>query len=37
VEIFLYDWWPILRQQQRCAAIARMPIDVRFGNPDSAP
>jgi hypothetical protein len=37
VEIFLYDWWPILRQQQRCTAIARMPIDVRFGNPDSAP
>jgi hypothetical protein len=37
VEIFLYDWWPIRRRQQRCTAIARMPIDVKFGNPDSAP
>ncbi|MBS0387764.1 MAG: hypothetical protein JSR15_04720 [Proteobacteria bacterium] len=26
VEIFLYDWWPIRRQQQRFAAVARMPI-----------
>ena len=28
VEIFLYDWWPIRRQQLRFAAIARMPILV---------
>jgi hypothetical protein len=31
VEIFLYDWWPILRQQRRFEAIARMPINVKYG------
>lgn len=29
VEIFLYDWWPILRQASRFASIARMPVEVR--------
>jgi hypothetical protein len=29
VEIFLYDWWPIRRQQRRFEAIARMPVEVR--------
>jgi hypothetical protein len=29
VEIFLYDWWPILRRAGRFAAIARMPVEVR--------
>lgn len=29
VEMFLYDWWPLLRQQRRFAAIARMPVEVR--------
>lgn len=29
IEIFLYDWWPILRQQTRFAVIARMPVEVR--------
>ncbi len=29
VEIFLYDWWPIRRRQQRFAALAEMPVDVR--------
>lgn len=28
VEIFLYDWWPILRQQRRFDAVARMPVEV---------
>lgn len=31
VEIFLYDWWPIRRQQRRFAFIARMPVEVKFG------
>ena len=29
VEIFLYDWWPILRRRRRFETIARMPIEVR--------
>jgi hypothetical protein len=29
VEMFLYDWWPLLRQQRRFAAIARMPVEIR--------
>jgi len=29
VEMFLYDWWPILRRQRRFEAIARMPVEVR--------
>jgi hypothetical protein len=33
VEIFLYDWWPILRQQRRFEAIARMPVDVKYRLP----
>jgi hypothetical protein len=33
VEIFLYDWWPILRQQRRFEAIARMPVDVNYRRP----
>jgi len=32
VEIFLYDWWPIRRQQRRFEAIARMPVEVKFGD-----
>jgi hypothetical protein len=30
VEIFLYDWWPIRRQQRRFAALARMPVEIRL-------
>jgi hypothetical protein len=26
VEMFLYDWWPLLRRQRRFRAIARMPV-----------
>ena len=29
LEIFLYDWWPIRRQQGRFELIARMPVEVR--------
>lgn len=29
VEIFLYDWWPIRRQQGRFECIARMPVETR--------
>jgi hypothetical protein len=29
VEIFLYDWWPIRRQQKRFEGIARMPVEIR--------
>lgn len=28
VEIFLYDWWPISRQQRRFESIARMPVEI---------
>jgi hypothetical protein len=28
VEIFLYDWWPILRQRRRFDAVARIPVEV---------
>jgi hypothetical protein len=28
VEIFLYDWWPVLRRQRQFAALARMPVEV---------
>jgi hypothetical protein len=31
VEIFLYDWWPIRRQQRRFEAIVRMPVEVKYG------
>ena len=37
VEIFLYDWWPIRRRQLRSEAIARMPVEVKFGRPQGAP
>jgi hypothetical protein len=29
VEIFLYDWWPIRRQQKRFESIAQMPVEIR--------
>lgn len=29
VEMFLYDWWPLLRRRRRLESIARMPVDVR--------
>ena len=29
VEIFLYDWWPIRRQQRRFEFIAQMPVEIR--------
>jgi hypothetical protein len=29
VEIFLYDWWPIRRQQRRFESIAQMPVEIR--------
>ena len=29
VEIFLYDWWPIRRQQKRFESIAKMPVEIR--------
>ncbi len=31
IEIFLYDWWPLLKQQRRFEAIGRMPVEVRAG------
>ncbi len=30
VEMFLYDWWPLLRRQRRLQAIARMPVEIRL-------
>jgi hypothetical protein len=29
VEMFLYDWWPLLRRRRRFDSIARMPVEVR--------
>ncbi len=29
IEIFLYDWWPIRRQQARFESIVRMPVQIR--------
>jgi hypothetical protein len=29
VEIFLYEWWPILEQQRTCERIAGLDIEVR--------
>ncbi len=29
VEMFLYDWWPLLQSARRLEAIARMPVEVR--------
>jgi hypothetical protein len=26
IEIFLYDWWPILGDKKRCARLSRMPV-----------
>jgi hypothetical protein len=31
VEMFLYDWWPLLRRARRLEAIARMPVEVSTG------
>jgi hypothetical protein len=31
IEIFLYDWWPVLTQQRRFETVARMPVEVRYG------
>jgi hypothetical protein len=30
IEIFLYDWWPILTQRRRFETVARMPVEVRY-------
>jgi hypothetical protein len=29
VEMFLYDWWPLLRRRRRFASIASMPVEIR--------
>lgn len=29
VEMFLYDWWPVLRRRRRFDSIARMPVELR--------
>lgn len=29
VEMFLYDWWPLLRRARRLESIARMPVQVK--------
>ena len=34
VEIFLYDWWPIRRQQRRFEGISRMPVEIRSARDD---
>jgi len=37
VEMFLYDWWPVLRRVWRFEAIARMPIEIRGAAAGDAP
>jgi hypothetical protein len=29
VEMFLYDWWPLLRRQRRFGSIASMKVEIR--------
>jgi hypothetical protein len=29
VEMFLYDWWPLLRRRRRFDSIARMSVEIR--------
>jgi hypothetical protein len=37
LEVFLYDWWPVVGQRRVFAALARIPIRVRSGaSPDRA-
>lgn len=36
VEMFLYDWWPLLRRARRFEAVARMPVEVRGAGQERA-
>jgi hypothetical protein len=29
IEIFLYDWWPLMQEQRHCRRLQQMPVDVR--------
>jgi hypothetical protein len=29
MEIYLYDWWPLLRRQRILKKLSRMPVEVR--------
>lgn len=31
LEIFLYDWWPVLRRAQLMDRLAIMPVEIRYG------
>ena len=40
VEIFLYEWWPLLQDQKYCERLQSMPIDIRerqTNNPNPIP
>jgi hypothetical protein len=36
-EIFLYDWWPILRRRRQYERLARMPVQVETPDQDAPP
>ena len=36
LEIFLYDWWPILKEAQLSDRLAAMPVRIRYSNAASA-
>lgn len=31
IEIFLYDWWPVLAKARRFDRLAAMPVEIRYG------
>lgn len=33
IQIFLYDWWPILGTARRCARLSRAPVEIVEGSP----
>ncbi len=33
LQIYLYDWWPLLQKQRLYARMSRMPVELRVGTP----
>jgi hypothetical protein len=31
LQIYLYEWWPVLQRQRLYARMSRMPVDLRVG------
>lgn len=32
LEIYLYEWWPLLRDLRACRKLSNMPVEVRYGS-----